>query len=191
MPDFLNSILTNKFVRKINKHYSCRHHSKFNKLMWKICVLVLSVILLSCSNDDSEKDEGNFDPDNTKFVGTWREISNGQFFSETNIVYETTECDKQRTITFKLNGTYKWECYEGTDLNNCNYCGTYTGTYIKTFQNTDYVKYELKFYQPDGTFSHVKEPLIKIGNGILGMDYLTENPSDSGPRSTFTQYQKE
>ena len=160
-------------------------------MMRKFCALILSLILLSCSNDDSENDEGNFDPDNAKFVGTWREISNGQFFSENNIAYETTECDKQRVITFYSNGTFEWECYEGTDLNNCNHCGTYTGNYAKTLQRTDFVKYELKYYQPDGSLSHVEEPLIKIDNDILGMTYLTENPSDADPRSTFTQFQKE
>lgn len=160
-------------------------------VMRKVCALIVSLILLSCSNDDSGKVEENFDPDNTKFTGTWREISNGQFFSGNEIIYETTECDKQRTITFYPNGTFEWECYEGTDLNNCNYCGIYTGTYVKSLQRPDYVKYELKYYQPDGSLSHVEEPLIKIGNDILGMTYLTENPSDADPRSTFTQYQKE
>ena len=160
-------------------------------MMTKFYVLLLSLILLSCSNDDSVKDDENFDPDNTKFVGTWREISNGQFFSEFDIVYETTECDKQRTITFYQNGTFEWECYEGTDLNNCNPCGTYTGTYVKSSQGNDYVKYELKYYKPDGSLSHVDEPRIKIGDGILGMTYLTEYPTASDPRSTFTQFQKE
>jgi len=58
-------------------------------------------------------------------------------------------------------------------------------------QTTDFVQYELKYYQPDGSLSHVEEPHIKIGNDILGMTYLTEHPSDSDPRSTFTQFQKE
>ncbi|MEM8929111.1 MAG: hypothetical protein AAGC45_12995 [Bacteroidota bacterium] len=158
---------------------------------------LIVVLFVSCGSVEDSNNEV-FDPDNARFVGTWREYDNGEFFQPSRVLSTFKECDGNRKIEFFLNGEFEWFCYEGSNLNDCSNCGTFLGKYEKQPQgDISSEKYLFKYYNPDGELERSEMTFTSFGEDFINLTILnkkieTGEPFEEGePYSTFTRYRKE
>lgn len=137
-----------------------------------LLTLLLSTIIFSCGNDDS-----NDNMETSEIVGTWKLLSRS-FFNQT-ITENLTDCEKQSYIQFKGDNTYYEQTYvtlEDGETNPCLDDGVFEGPYNINGNSISTTFY----YTPEEHGVPENETVtlsgaFSIENNILTIDYENED----------------